>query len=143
MLYATRQDMIDTFGEEEIIRLTDSNAEPGVINDVPLNAALSRASVEIDGYVASRYPKPFDPVPTILVGIACDLARYRLCGAGGRLVTDEMRDRHKDAISLLKMIARGEVKLGADPTGTVVEPRNSVQFKPGTSQLGDALRDYP
>lgn len=143
MLYATTQDMIDSFGEEELIRLTDMPAAPGVIDMAALGRALDRASAEIDGYVASRYPQPFSPVPRILIGVACDLARYRLMGVGGRLVSDEGRDRHKDAIKLLGMIADGKVKLGADATGEVTEFRDGVQFVARSSVLADALRDFP
>lgn len=140
--YATRQDMIDTFGEDEVARLTDTHAEPGVIDDATLLRSLERSSADIDGYVSTRYPRPFLEIPRLLIGICCDMARYRLCGTGGRLVTDEVRDRHKDAIKLLGMVASGQVKLGQDVADQPVDWGGGVQRTPGSTVLADALKDY-
>lgn len=146
MQYATQQDMIDAFGEEEIIRLTDTAAAPGVIDAAAVTRAIERVSADIDAWVAQRYPHQFDPVPRLLVGLACDMARYRLCGIGGRIPSDEVRDRHKDAVGMLKMIAAGDVKFGTDNAGSPVSPAAEVRVasaSAGRSRLSDALRDYP
>ena len=76
---------------------------------------------------------------------ACDMARYRLCGIGGRLMSDEVRDRHKDAIAMRKLIAAGDVKFGADVQDNLVEPVSSVQSTRVTSSsvLAEGLQDYP
>lgn len=145
MQYATQQDMIDSFGEEELIRLTDTNDAPGVIDDAAVSRALDRVSADIDAYVAQRYPQPFEVIPRLLVGIACDMARYRLCGIGGRLMSDEVRDRHKDAVAMLKLIAAGDVKFGVDVQDNPIEPLPGVQTTQvmSSSVLAEGLRDYP
>lgn len=140
--YATRQDMIDSFGEDEVVRLTDTRDEPGVIDDATLLRALERTSVDIDGYISTRYPRPFPETPRLLIGVCCDMARYRLCGTGGRLVTEEVRDRHKDAIKLLGMVASGQVKLGLDVVDQPVDWGGGVQRTQGSTVLADALKDY-
>lgn len=140
--YATRQDMIDTFGQDEVIRLSASYDEPGTIDDAVLTRALERASVDIDAYVSSRYPRPFPEIPRVLIGICCDLARYRLCGTGGRIESDEVRDRHRDAVKLLGMVADGRVKLGQDVTDKPVDWGQGVQRIPGDPTLSEALKGY-
>ena len=55
MRYATQKDMIDRFGEEDLITLTDraDRAKPptGKIDAKVLNKALSDAADLIDGYL--------------------------------------------------------------------------------------------
>lgn len=140
--YATRQNMIDTFGEDEVIRLCSTYDTPDTIDDATLNRALERASVDIDAYLSARYPRPFPEIPRLLIGICCDLARYRLCGTAGRVESDEVRDRHRDAIKLLGMVADGRVKLGQDVTDQPVDWGSGVQRVTGNTVLADALKDY-
>lgn len=113
MMYATLQDMKEAFGELELIQLTDLDHR-GEIQESLIEVALKRASADIDGYVGWMHHQSInasEQALAVLKGLCCDMARYRLAGSHGRLVTDEMRDRHKEAIAMLKMIARGEVKL--------------------------------
>lgn len=140
--YATRQDMIDAFGEAEVIRLTASYEEPDVVDDGALDRALERASVEIDAYISARYPRPFTRIPRLLIGLACDMARYRLTGTGGRLVSDEVRDRHRDAIKLLGMVADGRVKIGQDVENKPVDWGQGVQRLPGRSGFSDVMEGF-
>ena len=81
MSYATRDDMVARFGLTEMVTLTDRNFF-GEVDDRVLNYALDEASVEIDPYLQPKYRLPLATVPKIIVGFACDIARYRLCGAG-------------------------------------------------------------
>ena len=141
-IYATSQDMIDTFGEAEVIRLTATYEEPSLVDTETLNRALERSSIDIDAYLSSRYPRPFAAIPRVLIGICCDLARYRLCGTGGRVESDEVRDRHRDAIKLLGMIADGKVKLGQDVADEPVDWGQGVQRITGDSSFSDVLKDY-
>ena len=73
---------------------------------------------------------PFATVPPVLTRLACDIARYRLTGARGVLVTEDIERRYKiDVLNLLKALARGEVSLGIDNSGhSVPSGDNVVQF---------------
>lgn len=143
MLYATLSDMIDAFGERELIQLSD-RANDGVINEQAIERALERASADIDGYMGWLQAKSInasEQALTVLRGLCCDMARYRLAGSDGRLVTDEMRDRHKDAIGMLKMIAKGEIKLmSVDEQAPAQQDR--VMRLSGQSRIARALEDY-
>ncbi|MCG8993219.1 DUF1320 family protein [Laribacter hongkongensis] len=129
-MYASRDDMVKRFGEKEVVALTDRNYA-GQIDDAVLQAALESASVEIDGYLGGRYPLPLAQPPKILACYACDIARYRLCGSNTQL-TEDIRDRYRDAVKFLELAASGRVTLGGMPGGGPAPVDNTVQFATGT-----------
>lgn len=116
-MYVTADVMRERFGDQELIELTD-NREPYInaINFDKLNAALSEANSEIDGYVQVRYKLPLQIIPPYLVAIGCHIARYHLCTM---VVTenDPIKIRYNDAIKTLKAISKGDVALGGSPAG--------------------------
>lgn len=107
MTYATRDDMVQAFGEDELIDLTD-RAETGEMDDTVIAAALAAAAAEIDGYVGRVAALPLTTVPANLRQLALAIARYRLD-------TDEKEGRlrldYEDAVSSLRDIAKGVVAL--------------------------------
>lgn len=112
MPYATRQNMVDRFGEEELVQLTDRKDPPaGVIDDTVLTKAIDDASAMIDGYLQSRYTLPLANVPVTLVRTACDVARYYLYEDA---FTDAVEQRYKDAVKFLTALTRGETGMGLD-----------------------------
>lgn len=112
MSYAGKQDMIDRYGDQELIQLTDRATPPtGVIDDTVLNRALADADAEIGGYLQSRYTLPLSPVPAVIVKLACVIARYNLYEDAA---TEEVRRRYEDARRTLEAIAKGLVSLGVD-----------------------------
>jgi phage gp36-like protein len=116
MPYVTQQNLVDRFGEAELIQLTDRE-NTGAIDAVVLTQAIADAGAEIDGYLAGRYQLPLASTPSILVLYAGDVARYRLYDDGA---TEEVRKRYEDVIKFLRLAAEGKVRLGADepaPTG--------------------------
>ncbi|HZZ04637.1 gp436 family protein [Paraburkholderia sp.] len=133
-MYATADIMTARFGQREVLSLSDRD-RTGEINATVLSDALDDASSEIDTYLAGRYALPLDPAPKMLAGICCDIARYRLCG-GETVMTEEIRQRYTDAVRFLRLVASGEVTLGANAAGAVAEPDNSIQFVTGTRVFG-------
>jgi phage gp36-like protein len=108
MPYATQADMEMRFGADELTQLTD-RVGAGIPDAAIVARALADANAEIDGYLASRYSLPLATVPTMLVRIACDIARYRLWEDRA---SEEVRRRYEDARRLLEAIAKGAVSLG-------------------------------
>jgi len=136
MSYAAKANMIARFGEPEVIAVTDRTGALDVIDDAVLASALSEADAEIDPYLAPRHVLPLASVPKILTGFACDIARYRLSGAGVT-ETDAVRLRYKDAIKFLESVAAGRIGLGLDVANNVAQPANSVQFSTPNSRAFD------
>lgn len=139
MSYATPQDFINRFGEQDAIGLTDRTGA-GVVDTAVLTAALDEADAEITPYLAPRYAIPLATVPRILVGYVCDIARYRLTG-GSASETDAVRNRYKDAVAFLDKVSRGQISLGLDAAGGKAQPANTVRFStPNGRVFGRGVR---
>lgn len=139
MSYASTADMIDRFGETELLALTDRNDE-GQIDQLILLRALDDADGEIDGYLAGQYTLPLTTTPTVLKRIAADIARYRL---QEDRPTDVARQRYDDAIAFLKLLAEGKAKLGVDPTlGAAASSGGPLVDAPGRTFTKDSLKEF-
>lgn len=113
MNYATEQEMIDLFGEGEIIELTNlDNPSATTVDSTKLDAALEYASREVDSYLqAAQYKLPLASTPLVLRNKVADIARYHLDIYQAR---EDARKRYEDVLKWLKMLAEGKVSLGID-----------------------------
>ena len=116
--YATLQDLIDRFGESELIELTDrSGGEAITVDQAVVGKALADAGEEIDGYLASRYRLPLDPVPGLVTRWACDLARASLYKDGA---TDGIKANAATARAALRDAQTGRLTLQANAVDSAV-----------------------
>lgn len=124
-MYCTSKDMIDRFGKQELIELTDRDGSAGDIVEEVLNQAVDDASATIDGYLGGRYSLPLHIVPRVLARTACDLARYYL---NDDVLGDEhqVAKRYKDGISYLEKVGRGILQLGLDSNNARAESNNNT-----------------
>jgi phage gp36-like protein len=120
MPYATTAQMIARFTEREVIALTDRTGA-GVVDAVQLADAIAQAGAEIDAHLGRRYQLPLaaggTPLatpPQILVGLCCDIARYRLTGTEVQ-ETEAIRVRYKDALHMLTKLGNGETVFSESP----------------------------
>lgn len=123
MTYATQQDLVDRFGESELIQLTD-RSESGVVDAAVVTRALADADAEINGYLTARYTLPLATVPEVLVRVASDIARYYLFGDA---MIETVKDRYENAIKLLKGVSSGLVDLGVAVNQTPISSTGSVK----------------
>lgn len=126
MPYCTLQNMIDRFGDEELIQLTDRDGA-GAVDETVLDQAIADAGAEIDGWLAGRYPLPLAEVPPSLTLRACDMARYFLYAAAP---TELVQARYDAAVTWLKAVARGDVALVLT-TGATAETAGMAEFEDG------------
>ena len=77
--------------------------------------AAEDAENDINFYIGARFSLPLEPVPSTLVRVASDIARYRLYEDHA---PEEVRDRYKDSLRLLEQIAQGKINLGVDTPDT-------------------------
>lgn len=122
-MYCTLNDLIERFGETELIQLTDEQ-NTGVLNTASVNQAIADASNEIDSYLIGRYQLPLVEVPEFVKGYACDMARYRLWDDGA---LDQVSIRYRTAIKYWRDISTGALRLyGSTETGeSLVEMQSS------------------
>lgn len=115
MNYATQQDMIDRYGLNELVQLTD-HAGANTVNAAVLELALGDAQATVDGYLRTAYQLPLSVVPAELVRVACDLARYYLFGDAA---PERVKTRRDEAMAWLRDVSAGRVALGINAaTGT-------------------------
>lgn len=139
--YATKQDLIDRFGEQELIERTDRvHIPPSTVDDAVVDQALGDATSEIDGYIAARYTLPLASVPRRLVKVTCDLARYYLLG---NAADDTARAAYEDGVKWLVNVSKGVVQLDKPEGGDAPAPAGGPQVSsvPHTFDP-DTMRDF-
>ena len=141
MAYATKQDLIDRFGEAELIQLTD-RAEPpaNAVDDTVVARALTDAENLIDGHlVPGGYILPLSPVPDLVRRIACDVARYYLHKDAA---TEQVRKSFEDAMKQLAGISRGDIKLSAASVAAPGSGGDPIHEAPEPVFTRESLKDY-
>jgi phage gp36-like protein len=115
MAYATVSDLIERFGQTEMVRLTtpaDQDLD-GIVMTVA-EAKIEDASALIDSYVRKRYRTPMDVPPQEIVRACCILARYDLATGEQREPTEQMREQRSETMAWLRDIAAGKALLELD-----------------------------
>lgn len=128
--YLTAQEYVTRFGEQETINLTDEN-RTGTYDSAKVEAAITNAEQEADGYLGKRYTLPLSETPAIVKSIVGSLARYDLFSNNR---PEAVEKQAAIARSQLKDIARGLMTLpGA--TGLIDEQDSS---RPSSGVAGEA-----
>lgn len=135
MAYCTQQSMVDRFGEEALIQLTD-RILVSTINATVLGAAIDDATGTIDAYLGTRYTLPLASVPTVLTRICCDIAYYLL---QGNEAPESVADRHGAAIEFLQAVAKGDLDLAVGETSG---DGGGVAYESGTAVF-DEMQNWP
>jgi phage gp36-like protein len=137
MTYCTKQDLINAFGEQEMIDLTDRSGS-AVMDDAVLDGAIAKADAEVNMWIAGNYTLPLTSVPPLLMHIACDVVRYVL--SPDILPEHHAAIRYKDAVGKLKEIAKGRADPGLLPDGTPTTRVDLVQVSLGRNDFSDRGR---
>lgn len=112
----TLQDLIDRFGEDELVNLTDKENYQ-IIDETVSDHAIADAIAEVTGYlnptglvVNGVY---IGTPPKSLVLKTCDIARYYLYENG---VTEIVEKRYKQAIDWLMLVQKNPSMLTGNTT---------------------------
>jgi phage gp36-like protein len=125
MPYATQQDMVDQYGNDEVLVVADRDNDDTI--DAPVvSRALDDATDEINVYIAKKYSLPLPSVPGVLKRLCTDIAFYRL-SSNAASYTEEKRERYKDAIKTLEHIASGKASLGLPVQQTPASSAGNVE----------------
>lgn len=109
-MYASQQDLIDRYGQQRLVDLTD-RSEPfaGTIDEDVIEQALSDAAGEIDGYLRSGgYSLPLADPPSWLRSL-CMVLAYRYLHIEG--APEGVQSETDQARRSLRDIANGKLKL--------------------------------
>lgn len=125
--YAVQQDMVDRFGESELVRITDRTSDRSgtTIDTTVLARALADAHSDIDSYLMGRYSLPLTTVPTRLKTACADLARYKLYH---RDPPEHIRRTYEDQVRWLEKVGEGKLALGLDSSDDPVSPSAEPQI---------------
>lgn len=107
MAYCSYNDLVLAFGENEVINMLDRDRD-GSEDDGVADDGIAFASDLIDGYLRERYSLPISSVPRNLVGVACDIARYRYYQDQP---TDLVVMRYQAALDWLRDVSKGIVNI--------------------------------
>ncbi|MEF3074121.1 DUF1320 domain-containing protein [Methylobacter sp. Wu1] len=129
MAYCTQQDLIDEFGEAELIQLTDEEGL-GVIGTAAVEKAIARADRKINRYLAGRNELPL--ASDDVVDLACDITRYYLYA---NQVTELVKERFHDAIKELEKMAARKIAV-VDTAGTDAPESATVEMISSASVFG-------
>ena len=147
MIYATVQDMIDRFGEPEMIQLTDAD-DLAAVKPSRIELKLGDAHALADGYLGRVYALPLTgcakPVgvgavehvpPPQLTRAVCDIARYYLYD--DLAPESEVYRRFKQATAELQALAEGSTALVCPWGGEPGLPADSAVTG------GETWHDFP
>lgn len=130
----TQADLVQRFGERELVNLTDRTAKREIVPDV-LQKALNDAEAEVNGYLrAAGFRQPFAPVPYALVVKTCDVCRWYLYENG---IPDVVQKRYDNAIAWFKLLIKNPSILGFDADGV-----EEVKASGGMAVISNELKDW-
>jgi phage gp36-like protein len=112
MAYAAVRDMIERFGQAEMIRLTTADgAQMVAVNEEPILRALDDASAIIDTWLRKRYRMPLTVAPPEIRRACCILARYDLSTGEQRNPSEQIIEERKETMTWLRAIGTGTALL--------------------------------
>lgn len=144
MAYATLQDLIERFGEKELVQRTDrANRPPTTIDPTVAGEALEGASSLADGYLGKVFALPLPSTPRVLVDKVCAVARYHLRDESADDKSAVVRN-YRDAIAWLRDVSTGVVKLDVG-AGQAPEPVGGGAVRSTAAErvfTPDSLRNF-
>lgn len=126
MAYATINDMVERFGQIELIRLsTRDGVLPEAIDGARVAELLEDASSVIDSHLRRRYATPLNPAPREIRRACCILARYDLAQGGDQTPSEAMETERSQIMKWLRELAEGNARLDLGPAPTDTSARVS------------------
>lgn len=140
--FATREDMVAKFGENEIAGLEDPD-NTGTPSSTFTQGALTDATEYLMSMLAVRYSFPLPNVPSPLRNFTCDYARWLLYSTKP---TDEVTYRAEKATEWAKRVSEAKAELVFDVPLTPEEKTELVNIgarmgNTTTGVFGDSILD--
>lgn len=132
MAYATPDDLITLFGQQEMVQLTNLD-RPGAqgIDEERLEAAIAYSDSLIDSFLTAQIPIPvpdndnYAQLKIILKGKTLDITRYVLESRGEP--RPDVKMRYDMAIAWLQSVSKGEIQLIASTSSDDAPMRFGVE----------------
>jgi len=133
-MYSTIEDLINMFGENEIIEISSVPNVDG-LNEEKCYRCLEQATAEIDSYIGMKVAVPLvNYIPDVINRICCNIARYRLYDDKK---TPNVQKEYDNEIAFLKDFRNGLVYINfenpnstdADGNPIVNQAKDEVKIK--------------
>jgi phage gp36-like protein len=119
MTYASQSDLVERYGTDLLIDVSDRATPPaGAIDAGVVTRALEDADAAINGYLLTRYKLPLVSTPPLLRDLAQAIAVYKL---HRDTAADKIRNDYADALKALERISSGTIRLdvaGIEPAAS-------------------------
>ena len=138
MAYATKQDMIDRYGLDEVIAITDRATPPAnAVDEAVLAKALENATAEVNS--EAKLTGTITQTEQ-LANIACAIARYHLSDP----CAERVRTDYEDQITFLRRVAAGNALLiGQDAAAPAATGNDAPVFVSSPRRFTrDSLKDF-
>ncbi|MFT9090519.1 MAG: DUF1320 domain-containing protein, partial [Gluconacetobacter sp.] len=137
MAYAAVSDMVQRFGERELVNNTTPSGEaPTTIDEARVDQVLGDASTLIDSYLNRRYAVPLATPPATVVNVCCRIARVDLANTGDTQPTEQMVRDRREAIAWLELLSRGTISLDGVMPANVTANFSRVRTRPAGQSHG-------
>ena len=124
MPYATSANMVARFDEAQLLKVASVMVgDVETLDTTKIAGAIAGADAIINLHVRGRYAVPLSPVDPEILGISCDIARYKLYGDATN-APEAAKDAYEAALAMLVAIRDGKATLTAtvasatDPAAT-------------------------
>jgi phage gp36-like protein len=132
MPYITQTDLLQRMTLQQLAQLTDdSGAKPPAVDATIVDGVLEEASGQVDGYCRTKYATPLQQSDEVM-SIARDIAVYLLYSRRNGQMPDQVTQRYKDRMALLKDISKGVAVLDQP----VNQPPQSIAAGPVRNDCG-------
>jgi phage gp36-like protein len=99
--------------EVTLIQLTD-DTDLGIINDAIATGVIAGGDALIDSYLRGRLVLPLSPVPDLIPELALDIYAYGFYALKPNFeMPKTIAERYTNALATLRLVQKGELKLGA------------------------------
>lgn len=118
MPYATSDDMVARFDEAQLIKVASVTVDDeDTLDTDKIERAIAGADAIINLHVRGRYTVPLSPIDPEILGISCDIARYKLYGDATN-APEAAKDAYEAAMAMLVAIRDGKATLTAEAAGS-------------------------
>jgi phage gp36-like protein len=120
MGYCTKDDLLLTMSEENLILITDVE-QTDELNAAVLARAIDDATAEVNYYLAGKIELPFSTVPDIIRKFTVIITTYNLSVTSRAGAKEDQKLRFEQVMGKLNDVKTGKTTLSAlDPTGAII-----------------------
>ncbi len=141
--YISQSDITPGLVEEQhLVQLTQDTPSSDEVDTDVLDAVITAAEAEVDGYLGVRYALPLASVPALVKSLAARVTVYRLHRRRPGTIGDDLKDDYERAVKVLERLAEGKIALGPQPEPTE-NPERVIQSSYEEPVFGrDNLEDF-